>query len=102
MGKARGIRLWKRQNGKCWICGHLMIIPDLIKPPNAWTCTVDHIGEKNGMPRPVKGAHLKCNGKRKHLELEDMGDWIKEMNNKFQNQQWVMSVFGKQNTGGMT
>ena len=93
--KNKALKLWKQQNGICWICDRLMLPPDFNKArnPSAWTVTVDHIGEKDGTQRLVKGAHQKCNSTRHHKDISEILPHIISIQKRFANPLFISSVF---------
>lgn len=68
----RTLRCFRKQRGKCWVCGYPMLPPaGNGKNPNRFHATLDHLAPRNSgysinKPRPVKAAHRMCNNVRHH------------------------------------
>lgn len=97
----KAIKLYEKQSGLCWICGYPMLPVNFEKRSRGrssarWEVTVDHIGVKDGSCRPKKAAHFACNSARHHDDVKDIGEFLKGVTTKFQNENWVKSIFGKE------
>lgn len=103
MSKTRIIRLYKKQNGLCWICNLPMLPPpknpSKINTPHAYEATIDHLAPKNigllrNLPRPTKAAHSTCNSIRHHYPITNpkVQRHIQRMQNKFESPTVVLHV----------
>jgi hypothetical protein len=100
--KNRTIRLYKEQQGICWICS-LPMFPPRKNPKtrniHPFEATLDHLVPKHAdglknTARPAKAAHAKCNSSRHHYPTThpEVERHIQNMQNKFKNSNLISEI----------
>ncbi len=96
--RRRIIRMYMRQHGFCWVCGHPMLLPVENNPPTRWTATIDHLSPVDHFspkqPRLALAAHKLCNNTRHHQEIEELDEWLALVNQWFGNPNWFKRHIG--------